>query len=121
MFCMAFLLGGLFRLGVDEDRTVSTLGFRFDLEWRREERLDTAVMTERIKEGFLVLPLLAEEEDDDELDGVVEDDDSMMGCCCCADKDPTLGGRTGAGVSGALLVTSGESIWEGIGGDCLND
>lgn len=124
MFCMAFLLGGLFKLGVDDDKTESMLGLRFDFEWRKEERLDTAAMTERMNDGFLVLPLLTEEEDEDEVedvaDGVV-DDDSMMGCGGWADTDLTLGGRTGIGVSGALAVTSGESIFEGIGGDCLNE
>lgn len=129
MFCIAFLLGGPFRLGVDEDKTESMLGLRFDLEWRREERFDTAAMTERMNDGFLVLPLLADEEDEDEVEDVVDgvvDGDSMAGCGGggaggWADKDLTLGGRTGVGVSGALLVTSGESICEGIGGDCLND
>ena len=127
MFCMAFLLGGLFRLGVEEDKTASMLGLRFDFEWRNEERLDTAAMTERMNEGFLVLP--ADEEDEDEVvDDVVEGvvgDDSMVGCSGdgggLADKDLTLGGRAGVGVSGAWLVTSGESKCEGIGGDCLNE
>ena len=114
VFSIAFLLGGPFKLGVDDDRTESILGFRLDFEWRKEERFDTAAITERINDGFFVL--LAEEEEDveDVVDGVV-DVDSIIGCCW-ADNE-----RIGNGVSGVFVGTSGEGMFERIGGDFLND
>lgn len=110
------MLGGPFKLGDDDDKTESMLGLRLDFEWRKEERFDTAAITERMNDGFFVL--LAEEEDEEDVEDVVDgvvDVDSIIGCCW-ADNE-----RTGNGVSGVFVGTSGESIFEGIGGGFLND